>query len=270
MIFQAKLLPPALAECYKILTSDSVTQRPPASGTKSESAPPAVDEKTGDAETATAETPVPDTLRSKPGGVTDGKPSGVSITPNGNAGSSPNENAVSDKPAAPPVTDKEASGTESEDEEDDPGLNLSQDEHGNYFIDMNVVSSPKVGAEVAATTSSPFPKPKSNVMLPKRSHGHLDAEKKRSPQASQTEVKTAEKDEAKKPGVSAVGICNICGRTFTGKAQDFWHTLTSPLSGFESITVTVALKVSDATDIVVVKLCAKKGVRVKERAFIFL
>lgn len=37
--------------------------------------------------------------------------------------------------------------------------------------------------------------------------------------------------------------CNICGITIAGKSSSWWHTLASPLDGLETINVTTALKV---------------------------
>lgn len=239
-LFQAKLLPPALAECYKILTSDYMTKEVEDGASKVSSVPQ---------ESEVSE----DVVSSK-----------VVNHNNGNECQDVHENV----PDTGLTDDQEI---ETEAEEEDSGLNVSQDEHGNYFIDMDIMSSPGSGddrvvginrdreaVEEKSEDAASTPRKKKNVLLPRRSHYHLsvnlgdNGKQLETHSGVEREAGSPEAEEESKDGIPATtqelprtGICNICGISFSGKPQDWWHTLTSPLSGFESITITMALKVSE-------------------------
>ncbi|KAG7164504.1 uncharacterized protein LOC121871883 [Homarus americanus] len=238
----AKLLPPALAECYKILTSDCMTKRMSDDANNVDSR---LRENDDISEPVTSKKVVPDNIDK--------------------------EHLVSCE-SAPDGEQCDDQGFETEAEEEDSGLNVSQDEHGNYFIDMDIMSSPesdddrvagvngdKESGEENMNDASHTPRKKKNVLLPRRLHHHLSvnlSDDKRQPETcSLTQVANIQeaKDDSKTETLTSnqvlthIGICNICGISFTGKPQDWWHTLTSPLSGFESITVTMALKLLETS-----------------------
>ncbi|XP_066978667.1 uncharacterized protein [Macrobrachium rosenbergii] len=197
----AKLLPPALAECYKIMTSDTVCSASV----------------------------------------------GTDVRGNVDANNRTEVNRV----------DAEV--------EEEEGLRISQDEHGNFVVDMKIESPSKDSNKMSISSSEQGSKvmesqslrKKKNVMLPKRHHRHLmenDGEK--SSQAESTvpgeiSLKVSAdgtKNENVDPGEDMNSrTCNICGRTFTGKPDTWWHTLSSSLAGLESVTVSMALQMLETS-----------------------
>ncbi|KAK7086527.1 hypothetical protein SK128_012508 [Halocaridina rubra] len=181
----AKLLPPALAECYKIMTSNSF------------------------------------------------------------------DNA-DDKPSKEITSECRTDGEHEEEE----GLRVSQDEQGNYVVNMKFGSQSNGetsaigdnGAEVNADLPL-TPKKKKNIMLPKRHHLHLMDSSESTPAGSSlpnSNDRTSSLSEIFADTVVA-GTCNICGRTFFGKSADWWHNLNSPLAAFETITVSMALQLLETS-----------------------
>lgn len=157
--------------------------------------------------------------------------------------------------------DEHSAGTEAEDE--DSGFNVSQDKFGNYVINMDEVASPRLDDDQTSESKSPHPSMskesrvmhitrKKNVLLPKRRQHHLSTE--HDSEGSQPEsdsqslpVKDVNGTQSTTGGEdgSLTGVCNICGIKFTGKPATWWYNLNSLLAGFENITVTIALRVSN-------------------------
>nr|XP_045595466.1 uncharacterized protein LOC123756393 [Procambarus clarkii] len=237
----AKLLPPALAECYKILTSDCMSKKSNDTNKLESRA-----EKNGDVDDAATVNTVTD------------------------VSSSSDPKALSE---SVPEEDMDEQGAETEAEEEESGLNVSQDEHGNYFIDMDVINSPSDGDDSAKdddrskelpeenqNEASNIPRTKKNVMLPKRLHHHLSSNHNDDKRQLETLSPTQKADKTPETGKDCqdgsittaaesdyTGICNICAISFTGKPQDWWYMLNSPLSGFESISVSMALKLLETS-----------------------
>nr|XP_053640794.1 uncharacterized protein LOC128694648 [Cherax quadricarinatus]XP_053640795.1 uncharacterized protein LOC128694648 [Cherax quadricarinatus]XP_053640796.1 uncharacterized protein LOC128694648 [Cherax quadricarinatus]XP_053640797.1 uncharacterized protein LOC128694648 [Cherax quadricarinatus] len=237
----AKLLPPALAECYKILTSDCMTKRLEDRTSKVESVP----QNNRNSNECDPNRIMHDDSNSEQKVLSVNEPEGY----------------------------MDDNGVETEAEDEDGGLNVSQDEHGNYFIDMDAMSSQGSDDEAVARVDKnkelieenlnetfDTPRKKKNVLLPKRSHHHLATNRNDNQRQVETlspikgEAKTPEKGKNSQNETTATaeelthtGICNICGISFTGKPEDWWYMLTSPLSGFESITVSMALKLLETS-----------------------
>lgn len=227
-LLQAKLLPPALAECYKILTGDSDTKEKeilPADASQHQSI-------------------------------------AVHLLSDSQSNSQQFETASVDGDVyTQNDADEQSAGTEAEDE--DSGFNVSQDKFGNYVINMDEVTSPRL--EEAQTDEHHTPLPcmsrenrltqmprKKNVLLPKRRQHHLSVE--HDSEGSQPEsdmqsppVKDINSTQSAIGGEdgSLTGVCNICGIRFTGKPVTWWYNLNSLLAGFENITVTIALRVGN-------------------------
>ncbi|XP_064107342.1 uncharacterized protein LOC135216159 [Macrobrachium nipponense] len=195
----AKLLPPALAECYKIMTSDTVCS-------------------------ASVDVDVRGTVDAN--------------------------NRI------------EVNRVDAEVEEEE-GLRISQDEHGNFVVDMKIESPSKDSNKMNINNSEQGSKvteshrKKKNVMLPKRHHRHLlenDGEKSsQAESALPGEISLQVSADGKKiENVDSCEdmnsrTCNICGRTFTGKPDTWWHTLSSSLTGLESVTVSMALQMLETS-----------------------
>ncbi|XP_050691484.1 uncharacterized protein LOC126983056 [Eriocheir sinensis] len=198
----AKLLPPGLAECYKI-----ITQNPP---NKKTEAPP--------------------------------------VTPQRE---SIDENSHEAEVEEEPSLDEEEEGEEE-------ALIVSQDEHGNYLIDINERRAKKGSKAKGEDKEKPavpqLRQRKKNVLLPKRMHKHLSVGLNDTPGLSKTASGEAEDMEVDAEGRASPPdstnlsrgaqsqMCNICGITINHKPSSWWHTLSSPLASFENVTVASALK----------------------------
>lgn len=207
LFFQAKLLPPDLAECYKIMTQNPIDKK----------------------------VEVPDTAQKE----------------------SADENSHQ--------AEWEEHGLDRE-EEGEEGLTVSQDEHGNYFIDINE-RTPKKGSkteveDMEQQAGSYPPQKKKNVLLPKRTHKHLSLPPSDSPGGlSDTSSGEADVDVGTEGEVNASltshstnlsqegqsRTCNVCGITRSCMPSSWWHMLSSPLASFDNITVSTALKVTEHT-----------------------
>ncbi|XP_068231678.1 uncharacterized protein [Palaemon carinicauda] len=197
----AKLLPPALAECYKIMTSDNVC----------------------------------------------------------------NASVNMDVKVDPDVRSRAEVTRVDAEVEDEEGLRISQDEHGNFVLDMKIESPSKDSNKMNNSSHQPGNKvtaskthrKKKNVLLPKRHHHHLlenNGASSSHPQSAVSDViSTKVNFEGNKDGnvdpdeANNSRTCNICGRTFTGKPDPWWHTLSSSLSGLESVTVSMALQMLETS-----------------------
>ena len=188
------MLPPGLAECYKIMTSDRFEGAPNRGGLKT---------------------------------------------------------------STPAVQSAEGHKTDAEVEEEE-GLSVSQDEHGNYLVDMEL-SSPSKGDKKDTPEALPgnlelTPRKKKNVLLPKRYHHHLKENNSslndkgmnlEGNNHSKSNV-DGKKDENTNPTEAfSSRTCNICGVTFAGKPESWWSTLDSTISGIESVSISMALQVSE-------------------------
>lgn len=198
------MLPPGLAECYKI-----ITQNPP---NKKTEAPP--------------------------------------LTPQRE---SIDENSHDAEMEEEPSLDEEEEGEEE-------ALTVSQDEHGNYLIDINERRAKKDSKAKREDKEKPaipqLRQRKKNVLLPKRMHKHLSVGLNDTPGLSDTTTGEAEDMEVDAEGRASPQastnlsrgaqsrMCNICGITIIHKASSWWHTLSSPLASFENVTVASALKVT--------------------------
>ena len=149
-----------------------------------------------------------------------------------------------------------------EEEEEEGSLKVSQDEHGNYFIDVHDKGC--VGENKFLTEQEEQPavlkttRRKKNVLLPRRMHKHLSLSPPSTPERHSDTLSGKEdgddkEEECKKTSSHSFATaqelrnsrkCNICGITIAGKSSSWWHTLSSPLDGFDSINVTTALKVT--------------------------
>lgn len=224
----AKLLPPALAECYKILTGDSDM-------TEKEVLPPV------------------DTSQQQ--NIT-----GHLLSENQKNSQRFETGSADDEVYTENDGDEHSAGTEAEDE--DSGFNVSQDKFGNYVINMDEVASPGLDDDQTAESKSPLPtmskdmhiNRKKNVLLPKRRQHHLSMEQ--DSEGSQPEsdsqslpVKDVNGTQSTTGGEdgSLTGVCNICGIKFTGKPTTWWYSLNSLLAGFENITVTIALRLLETS-----------------------
>ncbi|XP_047476340.1 uncharacterized protein LOC125030365 [Penaeus chinensis] len=227
----AKLLPPALAECYKILTGDSDM-------TEKEILPPG------------------DTSQQQ-------NIAGHLLSESQKNSQRFETGSADDEVYTENDGDEHSAGTEPEDE--DSGFNVSQDKFGNYVINMDEVSSPRLDDDQTSESRSPHPSMskesrvmhitrKKNVLLPKRRQHHLSAE--HDSEGSQPEsdsqslpakdINGTQSTTSSEDG-SLTGVCNICGIKFTGKPTTWWYSLNSLLAGFENITVTIALRLLETS-----------------------
>lgn len=156
--------------------------------------------------------------------------------------------------------DEEEHSLDEEEEGEEEGLIVSQDEHGNYLIDVNerrAKKGSKAKGEDREKASITQPRQrKKNVLLPKRMHKHLSMGLNDTPGLSDTTSREAEDMEMDAEGKESPPastnlsqgaqsrMCNICGITINYKPSSWWHTLSSPLSSFESVTIDSALKVT--------------------------
>ncbi|KAK4290375.1 hypothetical protein Pmani_036718 [Petrolisthes manimaculis] len=275
----ARLLPPDLVECYKILTKPPSTRY---SNTYNENYP------NSQAPSGLPNTPNGGDIQ-RPNVLGDNKwdtslfiPPPISSSPkalnklslgrNLNSSASPEKSqrkistwGRKDKQASLDTDGNISPEVESEGEEDN--MSFSQDEQGNYVIEVkNVEDTWNASAKQNVVMKDKMNK--RNVLLPRRSHQHLNncslgkmksnplavhigqgdesvstksegiQEKENTQQTPSTSTDTSNGNES-----STNGTCNICGINFAGKTPDWWYTLTSRLVGFDSITVNMALKV---------------------------
>lgn len=151
-----------------------------------------------------------------------------------------------------------------EEEEGEGALIVSHDEYGNCFIDVDEKRAKKdrsldLEEQEQLALAHPSQK-KKNVLLPKRMHKHLFLSSDNMPgeltDTSSVEAENVEVEEEEGvkaniappsinlPQESQSKMCNICGITINHKPSSWWHTLSSPLATFDSVTVSTALKVN--------------------------
>lgn len=150
-------------------------------------------------------------------------------------------------------------GSDEEEEGEEEALIVSQDEHGNYLVDINERRAKKdsgAKGEDRERPAVPLPRQrKKNVLLPKRMHKHLSASLSDTPgglpdSTTSGEAKAAEVEtEGRVTPSASVSLgaqsrmCSICGITISHKPSRWWHTLSSSLVDFDNINVSSALKV---------------------------
>ncbi|KAK3854884.1 hypothetical protein Pcinc_038682 [Petrolisthes cinctipes] len=290
----ARLLPPDLVECYKILTkppstrySNTYNENYPNAGDTWTQAPSGLTNTPNDGcyggdiqrpnvlgdnkwDTSLFIPPISSSPKTQ-NKLSPGKRK-LSLGRNLNSSASPEKSqrkistwGRKDKQASLDTDGNISPEIESEVEEDN--MSFSQDEQGNYVIEVkNLDDTWNASAKQNVVMKDKMKK--RNVLLPRRSHQHLNncslgqmnssplavhigqgdgsgstksegiQEKENTQQTPSTSTDTSNGNES-----STNGTCNICGINFAGKTPDWWYTLTSRLVGFDSITVNMALKV---------------------------